>query len=131
MYFLVIDTRFGTPIYAFLELDPRGTSDYPGLTVREVTLEFMRAPGGAGPAPPAVGRRPAIGRDPYQHDRFREFVSDGAVARGGFILIEPRYVGPSWGAYEREFRPQGEKPSPRRGPGGGVSAAAPPTRGER
>ena len=25
MYFLVIDDRFGTPIYAFLELDPAGT----------------------------------------------------------------------------------------------------------
>jgi hypothetical protein len=59
-----------------------------------------------------VGRRPAIGRDPYHLDRFREFASDGAVSRGGFILIEPRYVGPSWEAYVREFRPQGEKPAP-------------------
>ena len=64
---------------------------------------------------PAVrlGRRPAIGRDPYHLDVFREFTSDGAVARGGFILIEPRYVGPSWDAYVREFRPQGEKPAKR------------------
>jgi hypothetical protein len=111
MHYLVIDTRFGTPIYAFLELDPRGADEYPGLAVREVTLELLRAPGGAGLDWPAVGRRPAIGRDPYHLDRFREFASDGAVARGGFILIEPRYVGPSWEAYVREFRPQGEKPA--------------------
>jgi hypothetical protein len=111
MYFLVIDTRFGTPIYAFLELDPRGDGSFV-LAVREVLLEFLPAPSGAAPERACPGRRPAIGQDPYHTDRFREFVSDGAVARGGFILIEPRYVGPSWESYVREFRPQGEKPTP-------------------
>ena len=39
MFFLIIDSRFGTPIHVFLELDPRLEGDYPGQTVREVTLE--------------------------------------------------------------------------------------------
>ena len=47
MYFLVIDDRFGTPIYAFLELDPRGACDAVGLSAWAVTLEFLAA---AGPA---------------------------------------------------------------------------------
>ena len=135
MHFLVVDARFGTPIYAFLELDPRGADGYPGLAVREVTLEFLSAPGGPADGPVRLGRRPSIGRDPHQLDSFREFAFDGAVARDGFILIEPRYIGPSWEAYEREFRPQGEKPT--RGPAGRPRAvirahvaAAPPTRGE-
>jgi hypothetical protein len=113
MHFLVIDTRFSTPIYVFLELDPRNMGTYPGLAVQEITLEALPALDGTGPGPIGIGRRPAIGRDPYQLDRFREFSSDGAVARGGFILIEPRYVGPSWDAYVQEFRPQGEKPTHR------------------
>jgi len=103
MHFLVIDDRYGTPIYVFLELDPRGMTAYPGLTVREVTLET--------PEPAAaLGRRSAIGRDPQQLDHFRGFGSDGAVAGAGYILIEPRYVGPSWEAYSHVFRPHGEKP---------------------
>jgi hypothetical protein len=106
MHFLVIDHRFGTPIYAFLERDPHGHPDYPGLSVREVTLE-------PGPPPPACGRRCAIGRDPARLERFREFPSEGAVARAGFILIEPRYVGPNWEGYCSQFRPEGEKPAKR------------------
>src|SRR5438128_1912634 len=81
MHYLVIDTRFGTPIYAFLELDPRGDGSCT-LAVREVTLEFLPAAGGAAAGRARLGRRPAIGRDPYQLDQFREFTSDGAVARG-------------------------------------------------
>jgi len=99
VFFLVIDSRFGTPIYVFLELDPRLDDDYPGQTVREVTLESPAS---------RVGGVYAIGRDPAKPERFRKFASDGAVAGAGFILIEPRYVGATWQAYTREFRPQGE-----------------------
>jgi hypothetical protein len=104
MHFLVIDSRFGTPIYVFLEIDPRGAEAYPGLRVQEVAIEL---------APPSdlAGRRSALGRDPHHLNRFQEFISDGAAAKAGFILIEPRYVGPTWEAYTREFRPQGDKPT--------------------
>jgi hypothetical protein len=100
VFFLVIDARFGTPIHVFLELDPRLDDDYPGQTVREVTLESpaSRVDGGF-----------AIGRDPSRADRFRKFGCDGAVVGAGFILIEPRFVGATWQAYTREFRPQGGK----------------------
>ena len=63
MHFLVIDVRFGTPIYVLLETDPQGAKDYPGLAVREVTLEHGP---GAG-----VSQRRAIGRDPNHLDLFR------------------------------------------------------------
>jgi hypothetical protein len=107
MHFLVVDPRFGTPIYVLLENDPNGAEGYPGLAVRAVTLEL----GGA----PEPSRRRALGRDPNNLDRLREFVSDGAVARAGFILLEPRYVGATWEGYCRHFRPEGEKPAKRPG----------------
>jgi hypothetical protein len=100
MHFLVVDSRFGTPVYAFLERDPRGQAGYPGFTVREVSLE----------AGATASRRPAIGRDPARLERFCEFASEAALARAGFILIEPRYVGPNWEGYCCQFRPEGEKP---------------------
>lgn len=103
MHFLVIDGRFGTPIYAFLERDPRGAADYPGMAVREVAVEPVEPTA-------AAGQRVAVGRDPRHPDRFREFGSDGAVRRAGFILIEPRYVGVTWEAYVSAFRPQGQEP---------------------
>jgi hypothetical protein len=105
MHFLVVDSRFGTPIYVFLERDPHGQTGYPGFAVREVTLE-------AGVTP---SRRPAIGRDPAHLERFREFASEAAVTRAGFILIEPRYVGSNWEGYCCQFRPEGEKPVKRPG----------------
>ena len=108
MHFLVVDVRYGTPIYVFLERDPHGQDGYPDLIVQEVTLEADVEPG-------SVGRRAAIGRDPAHLEQFREFISDGAVARAGFILVEPRYVGPSWEGYCRHFRPEGEKPVKRLG----------------
>jgi hypothetical protein len=108
MHFLVVDARYGTPIYVFLESDPDGVAGYPGLAVQEVTLE-------AAAIPPSAGRRAAIGRDPNHLERFREFASDWAVARAGFILIEPRYVGTSWEGYCRHFRPEGDKPTKRPG----------------
>lgn len=107
MHFLVIDVRFGTPIYVFLERDPHDQDGYPDLAVQEITLEA-----GVG----VSGRRAAIGRDPAHLERFREFSSDGAVARAGFILVEPRYVGPCWEGYSRHFRPEGDKPVKRPGP---------------
>ena len=76
MHFLVIDVRYGTPIYVFLERDPHGQDGYPDLIVQEVSLE-------AGVEPGSVGRRAAIGRDPAHLEQFREFISDGAVARAG------------------------------------------------
>src|SRR5947208_3478205 len=100
MHFLVVDVRFGTPIYVLLESDPHGTDGYPGLAIREVTLELGAAP--------AASRRFSLGRDPNHLERFREFASDGAVARAGFILVEPRYVGANWEGYCRHFRPEGE-----------------------
>jgi hypothetical protein len=105
VFFLVIDSRYGTPIHVFLELDPRLDDDYPGQTVREVTLESPAS---------RVGGVYAIGRDPAKPARFRKFASDGAVAGAGFVLIEPRYVGATWQAYTHEFRPQGDTVGHRR-----------------
>jgi hypothetical protein len=107
MHFLVVDDRYGTPIHVFMELDPRDETGFPGFRVRAVTLEPSAAPSRAG-----LGVHPdvAVGCDPGQLDRFREFRTDGAVAGAGFILIEPRYVGPSWPSYILAFRPAGEKP---------------------
>ena len=104
MHFLVIDSRFGTPIHVFLEVDPRGAADYPGMTVRSVTLEVA-----------AVARtgRSELGRDPRRRDRFREFRSEAAARGAGFVLVEPQYVGPTWESYARAFLPQGDKPTKR------------------
>ena len=108
MHFLVVDHRFGTPIYVILESDPRGEVAFPGFPVLPITLEFLahrERSGTANEKPPG-----AMGRDPNRLDQFREFGSDRAVAGAGFILIEPRYIGPSWPSYLSAFRPEGEKP---------------------
>jgi hypothetical protein len=107
-HFLIVDHRFGTPIHVFLELDPTAEPGFPGFGVRPVTLEWPAGPPGLG-VPAGI----AIGRDPHQLDSFRTFGSDKAVAGAGFILIEPRYVGPNWPAYVLAFRPGGVKPSKR------------------
>lgn len=107
MHFLVVDARYGTPIYVFLESDPNGVVGYPGLAVQEIILETTISP--------STGRRVAIGRDPNHLERFREFASDWAAARAGFILIEPRYVGTTWEGYCQHFRPEGDKPVKRPG----------------
>jgi hypothetical protein len=109
MHFLVVDVRFGTPIYVLLESDPNATEGYPGLSVRVVSLE----PGEIVPGPKAASHRSSLGRDPNHLERFREFSSDGAVTRAGFILVEPRYVGATWEGYCRHYRPEGEKPTKR------------------
>jgi hypothetical protein len=111
MRFLVIDGRFGTPIYAFLLADPRADKGYPGLAVREVSVEVAEAADGP-------TRRLSVGCDPRHPNEFREFRSEGAVARAGFVLVEPLYIGETWQEYENAYRPQGGKcpkrPHPRR-----------------
>jgi hypothetical protein len=107
-HFLIIDNRYGTPIHVFLELDPSDEQGFPGFRVRFVTLDCV-----ATPQKQAVPAGVAIGQDPHHLDRFCMFRSDRAVSGAGFILIEPRYVGPNWPAYVLAFRPAGEKPSKR------------------
>lgn len=101
MHFLVVDDRFVMPIYVILETDPSGERDFPDLKVRAITLEERVGPGAA------------VGRHPLRLDLFREFRSDVGVKRAGFVVIEPRYVGPSWFSYLSAFRPEGEKPHKR------------------
>jgi hypothetical protein len=103
--YLVVDRRFPTPVTVLLDLDPRAEAGFPGFPVREVQMEPDARPEGQ-----FLGAGDAIGRDPRSLDHFRAFPSDGAVARAGFILIEPRYVGPSWPAYVLAFKPDGGKP---------------------
>jgi hypothetical protein len=106
----VIDRRFGGPIFVFLEDDPRMSwpDAEPLCPVLAVTLELAAAPrsvpvrGGAG-----VRSDAAVGRDPERVDCFREFHSDRHVRAAGFVLIEPRYVGPSWATYIGVFHPEG------------------------
>jgi hypothetical protein len=98
MPFLVVDHRFGTPIYVILETDPSGEGGYPGQQVREIVLEERIGPGAT------------VGRHPQNLEFFREFPTESAVERAGFILIEPRYVGPNWLSYQSSFRPEGVQP---------------------
>jgi hypothetical protein len=86
-------------------MDPSGEPGFPGFEVRPVTLEWPADSSGFGGVPAGV----AIGRNPHQLDQFRTFGSDRAVAGAGFILIEPRYVGPSWPSYVLAFQPGGDK----------------------
>jgi hypothetical protein len=109
-HYLVIDRRFGVPIFVFLEDDPRMSwpEAEPLWPVLAVTLELAAAPlsvpvrGGSG-----VRSDAAVGRDPERVDCFREFHSDRHVRAAGFVLIEPRYVGPSWATYIGVFHPEG------------------------
>jgi hypothetical protein len=110
-HYLVVDDRFGTPIHVFLELDPTAEAGFPGFEIRTVNLETTAGQTGMG-----MPAGDAIGRNPDHLERFQTFRSDRAVAGAGFILIEPRYVGPSWPAYVLAFRPGGEKLTKRSGP---------------
>jgi hypothetical protein len=106
MRYLIIDTRFPSPVHVFLEQDPQAEAGFPaGLRVLRVTLETAAA------GPPdcgvSVGPLAAVGQNPWHPERFREFRSDGAAAGAGFGLIEPRFVGATWSAYVRAFRPGG------------------------
>ena len=97
MHFLVIDDRFPSPVYVFLETDPRQEEGFPGLPVHQVTLERQKSQLGC-------SLTMAVGRHVGEPALFREFASDRAVAAGLCLLIEPRYIGPSWKAYTRVFR---------------------------
>jgi hypothetical protein len=107
-HFLVVDDRYGTPIHVFLELDPRTSSGFSGFAVRAVTLKPVASLHKVGAATGV-----AIGQHPSELDWFQAFRSNGAVSGAGFILIEPRYVGPDWSAYLVSFRPEGEKSAKR------------------
>ena len=99
MHFLVIDSRFASPVHVFLEQDPGIDKLFPnGLAVRRVRLEPAEAADGGFDAGASVGQ------SPWQADEYREFRSDRAAAGAGFGLIEPRFIGSSWAAYSRVFR---------------------------
>lgn len=108
MHFLVIDGRFPVPVFVFLDLDPRGTGGDPALVAREVTLDLAAEADRGGVRSDAV-----IAADPGRRDRFREFPSDRAARAAGFSPVEPRYVGPTWNAYQTVFRPEGTGPAKR------------------
>lgn len=100
MHYLVIDTRFRSPVHVFLEHEPQGAKDFPGLAVRPVALELVTDTVSG----TRIGSAGSVGQDPHRPDRFREFKSDGAVAAGGYGLVEPRFVGGTWAEYDRAFR---------------------------
>jgi hypothetical protein len=103
MHFLVVDTRFTSPVYVFLEQDPEADRGFPpGLDVRHITLETDR-PDARGQLP-GVGMGTTVGQNPGRADRYRVFGSDGAAERAGYGLVEPRFVGQSWAGYSRVFR---------------------------
>lgn len=103
MAFLIVDERFGVPIYVFLETDPRGTDDFPPLRVCEVQFEQLAA--GVRPGTQGAG----VGQHPMSSMAFREFISDSAVAAAGYGLIEPRFVGNNWQQYLSGFCPGGNR----------------------
>lgn len=112
VHFLVIDHRYTTPIFVFLERD---TSDVGNLELggRWVTLEPANfSETGATRASSLLGSGAAVGGDPNRPDRFAIFTSEGQLRAAGYSLIEPRYMGPSWDTYLSVFHPEGGKQSP-------------------
>jgi hypothetical protein len=107
MHFLVIDNRFGTPIHVFLEFAPEDETNELGLSVQDVKIDLF------GPEK-REGRRSVLGQDPRSRNQFREFVSEEAVDNSGYVLVEPYFMGPTWGEYVRGFRPQGKSANKRR-----------------
>jgi hypothetical protein len=110
MHYLVIDRRFGVPIFVFLESDPNKPEGRPQQRGRWVNLKVAE-PAQAGAQTSALRPRgnTAIGGDPERPDCYEEFASDGHVRAAGFALIEPRYVGPNWETYLNVFHPEGGK----------------------
>ena len=108
----MIDERFSVPIFVFLESDPRTNARLadPGLFVRWVTLDLAapRSESGGARGGSSVRSDSAIGRDPERLEKFREFPSERQLRAARYVLIEPRYVGPSWETYCGVFRPEGE-----------------------
>jgi hypothetical protein len=109
VYFLVIDTRYGVPIYVFLEHDPNDGGGRAKFRGRWVRLEPAATAGNADARDSSAGSTCAIGGDPNRPDRYAVFTSEGAVRAAGFSLIEPRYMGPSWDTYLSVFHPEGGK----------------------
>jgi hypothetical protein len=101
-YFLVVDTRFGVPVFVFLDTDPAGAAGYPGPPARHVTLARTEGSGSVQPGS-------TVGADPFARGRYAEFASDGHARAAGFAPVEPRYVGPDWASYTSVFHPEGTK----------------------
>lgn len=93
MHYLIIDRRFPAPVHVFLEQHPLEDPAFPGLPVKSVELDSSGSSGGLG----------SVANDPWQTSHFREFATDRAAAAAGFTIVEPRYVGPTWAAYDRAF----------------------------
>ena len=107
MHFLVIDTRYGVPIYVFLEHDPNEVAGRARFRGRWVTLELSETGDRGDLSHLTLGTTAAIGGDPNRPDRYAVFESEGAVRAAGYSLIEPRYMGPSWETYLSVFHPEG------------------------
>jgi hypothetical protein len=107
VHFLVIDNRYGVPIYVFLERDPNEVPGRANFRGRWVTLESAGTEDRGDLSHLALGAAAAIGGDPNRPDRYAVFASEGAVRAAGFSLIEPRYMGPSWETYLSVFHPEG------------------------
>jgi hypothetical protein len=112
VHFLVIDTRFGVPIYVFLERDPNEVGGRVRFRGRWVTLEDAASGDHDDLSNLTLGTTVAIGGDPNRADRYAVFESEGAVRAAGFSLIEPRYMGPSWETYLSVFHPEGGNRAP-------------------
>jgi hypothetical protein len=111
VHFLVIDKRYGVPIYVFLERDPNDTEGRAKVRGRWVNLEPAASADHGDMSHSTLGTAAAIGGDPNWPDRYAVFASEGAVRAAGFSLIEPRYMGPSWETYLSVFHPEGGKRS--------------------
>jgi hypothetical protein len=96
MYFLVVDTRFASPVYVFLEQNPHAEPGFPGLAVRSVELQFSASE-------PRWSSGNVVAQNPRQSDHFRMFRSDGEAAAAGYGVVEPRFVGANWNSYRRVF----------------------------
>jgi hypothetical protein len=111
VHYLVIDTRYGVPIYVFLERDPNNADERAKLRGRWVTLEPAATAANDDPTHSTIGTSAAIGGDPNRPDRYAVFACERALHAAGFSLIEPRYMGPSWDTYLSVFHPEGGKRS--------------------
>lgn len=98
MHFLVIDDRFPSPVYVFLDADPRPADGFPGLSVRRVRLERRSARN-------ALTSFTSVGRNPADPRWYREFGSDREADAAGHQVVEPRFIGSTWKDYSRHFRP--------------------------
>ena len=84
MHFLMIDHRFGVPIFVFLECDPSNDEGCPSQRGRWVTLEPV-APRlhPMGRPNHGIASMASIGADPDRLDCYAEFASDSLVHAAG------------------------------------------------